>query len=1277
MAGRVIKGITIAIGGDTSGLTKSLDGVDNDLKRTQNELQEVEKALKFNPGNTELLSQQQELLAEKAELTSKRLELLKENEEKVKKAFANNSEYQKAYKPLKQEIDDTKEKITYLSTEEKRLKSQLENGKISADAYDKVKKSLDETKGHLKSLREEKKALDTSFSEGHIDGSQFRAFQREIITTESKLSSYREKLSDINDSHDSADKSLEKLDAEMKNVRQSTEKTSDGYTMMKDVLADLVVSGINKAVDSLEEMAVANDNAIRQFQAQTGSTAEEMSEFNKQMDELYSSGYGNGLEDIANQMAVIKQNAKETDPEKISELTKKAMVLDDTFGFDVNETMRAANMLIDQFGVTGEEAFNLIAQGAQNGLNKNGDLLDSINEYAVHYKQLNYTAEEFFNSLENGTAAGTFSVDKLGDAMKEFGIRTKDTSTTTSEGFELIGLDADKMRTAFAKGGESAEQATRTTLKALFNLDNEVKRNQAGVDLFGTMWEDLGIEGVKALTDVSGSANKTADTIAELEKLDMGSTQKQIEIFSRKLKSDILKPLVDDILPTAEKGIDWASDNLPLIEKGIKLIGIAWGATKLADGVSKTIDMFDGLKQKINSVTESAGKSSNALVKAFGSGGAYIAAAAAAGELLAGAIDSATEKIDEVGDKYEGLTQQQRDFVDAIDASSLAISEHIKDRKSDLSGIDDTAESYRDTADALYELDKQETLSAGDKQTMLAMANSLNSGIEGLNITIDEETGHLKTQKATIDKYIDSLEKKQKLEMLEQDLPEMISDHKKAVEAQAEALEKYNKALSDRDVIKQQITDLERWNKLANSSSLTDKQTKEYKKLDSQIRSYVENCGGYQSALDNLNVQLDKQGNVIGATAESYTQSMETLRELEDLMSGLGVTGVDYVTQTTNFANISKAAFEEMASATKTAFEDVKESFKGVVDVTYTVGDNIYTVSKQTADGIKNIQAAYRETVQQTTDDLYNSLNLFDEFPQKADISAQQLIDNMQDNLTGIQQWGDDMQYLVDQGVSEGLISYLRDMGYDSASYVQAMRDMTGPELQKYSDDFDSAYGAVENSAEQSLGNAKKVCAEQIQGLIEQTDGQKVKLEDAYDILGGYCGTGFIAGIEKSTSEVETAMEVMADKAYRRAKKALRIESPSKLFRGLAQYVPQGAALGIEDTTPLVEQAAQDMADRAASAASESFSEPIKFGFDDNGKSNSGVKPFDFKSTSQLQSTSNGMLSNGANFPKSATFVFNVDGRTLAKIEAPYLDIINGASFRLAERGITNVGNYY
>lgn len=140
--------------------------------------------------------------------------------------------------------------------------------------------------------------------------------------------------------------------------------------------------------------------------------------------------------------------------------------------------------------------------------------------------------------------------------MKEFGIRSKDTANTTTEGFSLIGLDADEMRDSFAAGGDSAQKATAKTLEALFSMDDQVKQNQAGVDLFGTMWEDLGIDGVKALMDVNGEADKTANTMSEIDSIKYNDAGNSLAELGRTIKVEIIQPIVNEVLPVIRKFID-------------------------------------------------------------------------------------------------------------------------------------------------------------------------------------------------------------------------------------------------------------------------------------------------------------------------------------------------------------------------------------------------------------------------------------------------------------------------------------------------------------------------------------------------------------------------------------------------------------------------------------------------------------------------------------------------------------------------------------------------
>ena len=104
MAGRNIKGITVEIGGDTTGLQKALQGVNKEIKDTQSQLKDVEKLLKLDPGNTELLSQKQKLLGDAVSETKQKLETLKTAAEQANQALANGDISQEQYDALQREI---------------------------------------------------------------------------------------------------------------------------------------------------------------------------------------------------------------------------------------------------------------------------------------------------------------------------------------------------------------------------------------------------------------------------------------------------------------------------------------------------------------------------------------------------------------------------------------------------------------------------------------------------------------------------------------------------------------------------------------------------------------------------------------------------------------------------------------------------------------------------------------------------------------------------------------------------------------------------------------------------------------------------------------------------------------------------------------------------------------------------------------------------------------------------------------------------------------------
>lgn len=618
-----IKGLTVQIGADTSNFNKAMEESNKKSRSLKSELSEVERLLKLDPTNVELVAQKQKILTEQVEESSKRLDILKQAQDEVNQKFKSGEIGEETYRNFQREVIKA----------ENDLQKQKE-------ALDKVKKSADNT--------------DTALSDASKEAENLG--KKDMSETKKELDDVKQSASDLKD-------------------------------VFKDTIAEASAIGGTLVAGAATAIGSANDNvkATNNLQALTGLSSDEVKEYKELIESVYKNNFGEDQENVAEAIALIKQNLNDLDDTKLQDVVENLFTLEDTFGFDYTETLRAAKMLTDQFGISADEAFNLIVQGAQNGLNKNGDLLDSINEYSVHYKQQGYSAEEFFNSLANGTAAGTFSVDKLGDAMKEFGIRVKDTSTSTQEGFSLLGYgvkaseeeiqkakdeiakleqnlsyakaeqagfnektseltkqkNADKiaeyssaletaktklqnlesagngtkgtiddLQAKFAAGGESARQATDEVLQALFDMDDQVAQNQAGVDLFGTMWEDLGIDGVKALMDVKGSADKTKTSMQDIKDIKYSDIESDWESLGRTIKTDIISPIGKDLYPTAKKAISWTSehlDDLEIIIEGLaKQVAIVWGAKKareLTTGITNLIGTYKTLTTATNIAT--------------------------------------------------------------------------------------------------------------------------------------------------------------------------------------------------------------------------------------------------------------------------------------------------------------------------------------------------------------------------------------------------------------------------------------------------------------------------------------------------------------------------------------------------------------------------------------------------------------------------------------------------------------------------------------------------
>lgn len=356
-------------------------------------------------------------------------------------------------------------------------------------------------------------------------------------------------------------------------LRQSVERTNqqlglvDKKTLATAAKFAALASGAAAAAGAMAVGFIKSGNdyirTMNGISAQTGVTGEQLQQFGAIARSVYTNGKGENFQEVADALVNIQQASGLAGAE-LEAATNSAMLLKDTFAMETNETTRAATALMKNFGITAEEAYGIIAVGAQNGANKNGDLLDTLNEYSVHYKALGLDADQFIQSLIAGADAGAFSIDKIGDAVKEFTIRAKDGSKTSAEAFAAINLNAETMTAAFAAGGDAAEAAFFQTIKALNAMEDPVAKNAAGVALFGTMFEDLESGVLDTMASMAGANVDAAAALRQMEAVKYNDIGYAITQISRSFS--------DAMIPAAEKAGQTVYKYMPQIRASIERV---------------------------------------------------------------------------------------------------------------------------------------------------------------------------------------------------------------------------------------------------------------------------------------------------------------------------------------------------------------------------------------------------------------------------------------------------------------------------------------------------------------------------------------------------------------------------------------------------------------------------------------------------------------------------------------------------------------------------------
>lgn len=568
--GNRIKGITVEIGGDTTGLDKALHGVNSSITKTQSALNDVNKLLKLDPSNTVLVAQKQQLLSQAVSQTSDKLEALESAQEQVTAAFQRGDIGQDKYQAFQREVEETRGKLNQYKNDLSSLQTEQDRLSSNTARLEKLFSSTGTQVDDYADVLGSK--LVSAIKNGTVNSDQMKTAIEKIGKSATGGKADIRQLTDALDMVDDGE-AIHNLIEELKQAGDAAQDTAEdvgqiaentkGAALMQtadqlSAVGDKIQDIGTKAMDAYSE----TENAVTKVNAYFGETGQAAEESANVIKSVYSDGVGESMDSVADAVLMVKKNLGDLSETDLTNLTQQAITLDELYGIDMNETLRGVNSLMQQYGLTAQEAMDYIVVGTQNGLDKTNELGDNLSEYAGKFSQAGYSASEYFQLLDNGLKNGAYNLDKVNDAINE--VTTRLVDGTIGESIGSFSTKTQELFTSWQNGGATQKQVIDSIVADIGNCTNQQEALNLAALAFGTMAEDGNLKFITSLTSVGSTYDSVKGSAQGM--FDATTTpMQQMESNTRKLQQALV--------PLGEKLAELANAILPPLVSVITTIG--------------------------------------------------------------------------------------------------------------------------------------------------------------------------------------------------------------------------------------------------------------------------------------------------------------------------------------------------------------------------------------------------------------------------------------------------------------------------------------------------------------------------------------------------------------------------------------------------------------------------------------------------------------------------------------------------------------------------------
>lgn len=1073
---------------------------------------------------------------------------------------------------LKSQMQAAQRQVKLANSEFKAASASMDDWSSNAEGLKaKLKQlttTLDSQKKQLSLLEEEYEKTTTEYGENSAAADRVKIainnMKASIANTESQLDKYETELKDCEDGTGKFSNELDDSEKSMQDADDNVKTLSDGFSVMKGAMADLVAYGIKSLISGLKDLADAAKDAFVEFDdgydniiAKTGATGDALEE----LEGVYSNVTQSVITDFGDAgNAIGELNTKfGVTGDELETLTEQFIKFADLNDTDVVTAIDSAQSALTAWGLSAEDA---------------GDYLDMLND------------------VSQRTGA---SVDTLSDQLSTNVATLKDMGFNISDAAEFLGnldtagIDSTTVMTGLKKAltnaadeGKSTKEALQELQESMANADSDTEALSEAIDLFGTKsgpaiadackegrisFEELGT----SMDDYKGNVENTyeatqdgADKITltwQGMKSNLGSFMSDLlDKYSPQIETvlgqveDAFKNIMEyvaehapeitetisDLITDFADGLVWLVENfddiLDTAKTLITVLAAVFVVSKIASFVSSVMSVVTAIKS-LKTAAESATiaqKLLNAAQNAM-----PVAAITAGIAALAAGIVYLVTSTEDAHEPMVTLTEDEQAQVDKVNELAGSYDTLRTSIDNNVSAIETEYDHYESLADELGTLvDANGQVKEGYEDRVNFILSELNDAV-GTEMTLtDGVIENYQEQTAEIYNLIEAKKANAVLSANEEAYTTAVQNQDSALQTLVDTQNLYNEKVADMNT------------KYTSLQNIMGMSVSEYAQMNGLEEDAIETKALLASAQQKAN---DEYNASVGAVSEART----ALRNAED-------TYVGYQTTIQNYEGLSSAIISGDADKINTALENMTNNF-----ITAETGTR-ETLEKQVQD----------------MEDNYESLKTAVE--NGSTVVTQEMVDNakdMVDKAKGeLEKFPDDAETYALNGMKTYATSLSSSTSTSTVKSNAAKITKTGvDELSSADDDYEEAgknniLGYIDgmSSVEGQLdAKAKGLSSGSVDELNAGQESHSPS--EATKRSGVYFAEGYINGMDSKESAVYQKAYSLAQKAYQGLKDGQEEGSPSKLTLQSGKYFTQGYINGISSQTKKLQATVKKM----------------------------------------------------------------------------------------------------